>query len=177
MGLEILSVASYYHTPGARQLAHAIKRGDEAAITSAAEAMALLVPPGAVLVPIPGRTGKATVARRLAEVIAERTGAVVADVLEGAERESLYDLKRRGVTPTLKSLGMRRIGELPPGTPVLVDNVVATGTTAAAAAAALAVRTGGKVLVHSVARRRNPAEAPPPSLHCRTPNQKNAPRT
>jgi predicted amidophosphoribosyltransferase len=153
VALEILSVASYYHTPGARQLAHAVKSGDETAIVRAAEEMALLVPPGAVLVPVPGRTGKATVARRLAEVIAARTGAPVADVLQGAERESLYDLKRRGVTPSPTSLGIRRVGELPPGTPVLVDNVVATGTTAAAAATALAAPPGGKVLVHSVARR------------------------
>lgn len=113
--------------------------------------MAPLVPPDAVLVPVPGRTGRATVARRLAEAIAGRTGAPVADVLRGRKRESLYDLKRRGIAPSPDALGLRRVGELPAGrTPVLVDNVMATGTTAAAALAAL---PGGKVLVHSVAVR------------------------
>ncbi len=145
-------MASYYHTPGARALALGIKAGDGSAIARAGEEMARLVPPHAVLVPIPGHTGTATTARLLAEEIASRVGAPVADVLRGAPRVALYELKRRGVKPSPSTLGLRREGELPPGlAPVLIDNVLATGTTAAAA---LGVVPGAQVLVHSVAVRR-----------------------
>jgi adenine/guanine phosphoribosyltransferase-like PRPP-binding protein len=121
------------------------------AIARAGKEMARLVPPQAVLIPIPGRTGVATTARLLADEIARHVDACVADVLEGPARESVYEIKRRGGLPSPAALAFRRVAEVPPGTPVLVDDVFASGTTASAA---LALVPGAIVLVHAIAVRR-----------------------
>ncbi len=157
--------ASYYGTPGARTLAHAAKRGVAAAIRQMAGELAALVPAGAVLVPMPGRTGRATVAWRLARALCAMTGNPVADVLRGPSRPSLYDLKLEGrpITPDL--LGLRLEGRLPPGVPVLLDNVFDTGTTALAALRLIPTAT---VLVYAVVDTGRAASLPLPPHPCST---------
>lgn len=117
-----------------RKIAHGIKEGDPDSIRMAAEQMAGKVPKNAVLVPIPGRTGRATTALTLANEIAKLSGAEVIDALAGQPRQSFYDMKRRGEAIDMDMLGFRLGIDLPKGRPVIfVDNVVATGTTANAA--------------------------------------------
>jgi hypothetical protein len=139
-------IADYYRTPGARELAHGVKAGNERAIMQMAQEMAALLGPSDVLVPIPSRTGRATVTLAMAKEIARRSGAVVADVLRGAERTaSLYDLKRRGVDVSTVDFGYRVEGESP-NNPVLIDTVLDTGATVRAAHRLM---PNARVVVHS----------------------------
>lgn len=151
----ILSVADYYRTPGAKDLAHRVKNGDPDAIKQMAAEMAVKVPGNAVLIPIPSSTGQATATKALAEEISRIMGAPVADVLSGRTRPKLYDLKEHGKILRPEEFGYKLKADLPPGVPVLVDNVLATGTTANAAEMAI---PGAKVLVHSVGAKKEAAE-------------------
>ena len=144
---RIRAVTSYYGTEGARDLAHRARNGDEQAIRTMAADMAENIPPDAVLVPMPSRTGKATVTLQLANAIAEITGNRVADVLEGKPRESQYDAKKRGVPLDQNRLEMTKNGEITEGQPLIIDTVVGTGSTAKAALRAI---PEGKVLAHSM---------------------------
>lgn len=129
-----ISVVGEYYTQDniLRSLCHGIKDGNAGDIARAARLMAKLVRPGDTLVPIPSRTGVATTAKLLAEAISKITGAPVADILKGASRKSMYEMKKGGTIPGEEFLGLRLEGE-PPENTVFVDNVVATGTTARAA--------------------------------------------
>lgn len=129
-----ISVVGEYYTQDniLRSLCHGIKDGNADDIARAARLMAKLVRPGDTLVPIPSRTGVATTAKLLAEAISKVTGAPVADILKGASRKSMYEMKKGGTIPGEEFLGLRLEGE-PPENTVFVDNVVATGTTARAA--------------------------------------------
>lgn len=129
-----ISVVGEYYTQDniLRSLCHGIKDGNADDIARAARLMAKLVRPGDTLVPIPSRTGVATTAKLLAEAISKITGAPVADILKGASRKSMYEMKKGGTIPGEEFLGLRLEGE-PPENTVFVDNVVATGTTARAA--------------------------------------------
>lgn len=129
-----ISVVGEYYTQDniLRSLCHGIKDGNADDIARAARLMAKLVRPGDTLVPIPSRTGVATTAKLLAEAISKVTGAPVADILKGASRKSMYEMKKGGTIPGEEFLGLRLEGE-PPDNTVFVDNVVATGTTARAA--------------------------------------------
>lgn len=129
-----ISVVGEYYTQDniLRSLCHGIKDGNADDIARAARLMAKLVRPGDTLVPIPSRTGVATTAKLLAEAISKITGAPVADILKGASRKSMYEMKKGGTIPGEEFLGLHIEGE-PPENTVFVDNVVATGTTARAA--------------------------------------------
>ena len=129
-------VHDYYGDAGAREVAHAAKNGDKAAIRKMAKSMAAKIPSGSTLVPVPSRTGKATMTLDLANEIAKITGSKVADVLSGAERESLYDIKKSGRRASVSDLGFKASGKAVIN-PVLIDNVFATGLTLDAAKAAL----------------------------------------
>jgi len=117
----------YYQSPGARELAHKVKVGDPAAIKKMAQDMAKRLPDGATLVPVPSRSGTATVTRQLADEISNITGSPVADVIKGDARGSWYDAKKggAGVAPDFK---FKLSGE-PPKNPVLIDTVKDTGAT------------------------------------------------
>lgn len=132
-GGDISVVGEYYTQDNIlRSLCHGIKDGNAGDIARAARLMAKLVRPGDTLVPIPSRTGVATTAKLLAEAISKITGAPVADILKGASRKSMYEMKKGGTIPGEEFLGLRLEGE-PPENTVFVDNVVASGTTARAA--------------------------------------------
>ena len=70
--------------------------------------------------------------------IASYTCLPVIDALRGKDRESQYEAKYRGYTLSQEEMGFERIASIPDGKqPVLIDNVVDTGTTAKAAFKAL----------------------------------------
>jgi hypothetical protein len=136
--------AHAYDNGEVKRVAHAIREGDRAAIRHAAMEMARAVPPGAILVPMPGRSGEAGTSAILASEIAARAeDATVVRALESNAHESQYDVKKAG-RPALtgEALGMRKVvgAEIPAGRPVLVvDNVVDTGETMRAALKALGI--------------------------------------
>lgn len=138
VGAKVDVAVSYYNTPGARELAYAAKRGDENAIASMADAMAKLVKPTDILVPVPSRSGVATETLALANAIAEKTGAKVENALRGASRMSRYEAKKSGLEMTKKDIGLEPASLT--GNYVLVDNVVATGMTMRAAVEATGAR-------------------------------------
>lgn len=131
--------------------AHAMKNGERWAIYKAAEAMAKYIPTNAVIIPIPSHTGNATYTLELAKRIARATNAEVLDALKCEPREMLYNLKKQGKRPTPRQMGFYLVRSIPENKRVIIiDNVVATGTTAAAALMAV-----GKGIVYSYAAATN----------------------
>ena len=131
--------------------AHAMKNGERWAIYKAAEAMAKYIPTNAVLVPIPSHTGNATYTLELAKRIARATNAEVLDALKCEPREMLYNLKKQGKRPTPRQMGFYLVRSIPENKRVIIlDNVVATGTTAAAA-----VQAVGKGIIFAYAAATN----------------------
>lgn len=138
-GTNVQVATSYYNTPGARSIARAAKTGDATALRMMARAMSKFVSPDDILVPVPSRNGTATETRKLSDDIAAITGATVRDMVTGSERQSQYTAKQQGTPLTASQLGFR-VDSSTVGRLVLVDNVIATGTTISAAARA----TGAK---------------------------------
>ena len=126
-----------------RDLAKKVKTLDAEAMLLAAAALRNALPDNAVLVPLPSHTGEPTFTKVLCSVIASKSRCPLCDCLRGTPRESLCDLKNREYLsgaakgtfmPSPDSLGFYLCGPLPQGKrPVLIDNVVASGTTAKAA--------------------------------------------
>lgn len=138
-----------YRQGGRCETAHAMKDGERWAICKAAAEMVQYIPTNAVLVPMPSHTGKATYTLDLCRKIARETAAEVCDYLRGKERETLYNLKKQGRHILPKKLGFFLSQPLPAGKRVIIiDNVVATGTTAAAAVRAVG---GGVVFAYAAA--------------------------
>lgn len=145
--LPIIAVHRYYEDPGVQALHHALKEGSHDAAAEMAREMAPFVPPSAVLVPMPGRTGRGGAGLRIAQALSALTGRPVVEALRGRERESLYAAKKRGVDPTHIDLGFRVHGAVPRGQILVIDNVIGTGHTALSALRAL---PGATVLVHAI---------------------------
>lgn len=157
-------VADYYRTPHARALAYEVKAGSTQAILQMAGEMAAMVGPGDVLIPIPSRTGRATVTLDIADEISRLSGAVVADVLRGCAREeSLYDFKKKGGDVATVNFGYRLEGNLPQS-PVLVDTVLDTGATLRAAHRLM---PSARVVVHSSTTPENCSDFNPERLEIR----------
>ena len=136
-GMTILSAGKYYEGNN-RWVAHQLKDGNPKAIEYAAKKMAVIIPEGAVLVPIPGHHGTADLTLKLAKAIAAYTDVPVVDALRGEKHESQYRAKCRGLSVTEEQMGFKQVAPLPKGLiPLLVDNVVDTGVTAKAAFKAL----------------------------------------
>lgn len=135
-----------YYTGDAREICHAAKEGDLEAIMRMAREMSRYVSPGDILVPVPSHTGRATMTLELAKQIAWNSGARVEDVLVGSSRKSLYDLKRAGVPIPEGFFGLRLVRPVE-GRVWLVDNVVATGSTAREA---LKLLPGARVLAYAM---------------------------
>lgn len=127
---RIMSVRDYYGDDGAREICHLIKEGDMKAICEAAHLMATYVGKGDILVPVPSRTGRATVTLSLCTQIARISGCRVSDIIGGRPRESLYVLKLSGSGIPDFDPGFFIRRRIPHGRLVLVDNVYDTGTTA-----------------------------------------------
>lgn len=138
-----------YRKDGRTETAHAMKEGANWAIYKAAAEMVKYIPTNAVLVPMPSHTGRATYTLELYKRIARETAAEVCDYLKGKERETLYNLKKQGRHILPAKLGFYLSQPIPSGKRVIIiDNVVATGTTAAAAVRAIG---GGVVFAYAAA--------------------------
>ena len=145
----VKAVGEYYAFSN-REIAHAIKDGDPAAIRTAAKAMSQLLTKSEhrLLIPVPSHVGKATYTLLLAEAIAKAGCGMVYNVLKCTERETLYSLKQRGIATSPESLGFFLQSPVPEGWKIVfVDNVVATGTTAAACRALIG---RGEMLVWAI---------------------------
>ena len=132
-GLEILSVGEYSIY---RELCHRVKTGELSSIQEAAYLMAERISflSTRILIPMPSHLGYATDTLRLCNEISILTGLPVVNALMGNERESLYYLKRNGEVPDLSFFGFHLVRDIPAElTPVIVDNVIATGQTMKAA--------------------------------------------
>ena len=133
-------------------LCHDVKSEDPSvrfeALSTAVDLMSLLVPENAVLVPAPSHLGHATNMLTLAQLLSQKTGAPVVDILKSNPRESQYFAKKTSGKPlSAEELGIYRVGSLPEGKlPVVIDNVVHSGNTAEACVKAL-----GKGVVLSLA--------------------------
>lgn len=124
-----------------REQCHRLKNGSgEQAESSARELVRnISFPENSVLVPMPSSTGHATYTASLCRLMSALSGIPTMDVLKTGKREQLYLMKKRGLPlPSPGEMGMRLAAHLPPGAvPVIVDNVIATGTTMEAALAVL----------------------------------------
>ena len=141
-----------------RALAHGIKEGDTTAIKEAARRMAGIInampdKEKVILVPMPSHEGHATYTKALADEIAKLTGARTADCLHATPHPSLYDLKRSKGIERLPSPQFRLDESaatketLQDRIPVIIDNVLDTGTTAVAAARAFGEKTDVRIAV------------------------------
>jgi len=139
-GVTYISAGEYYADLKLRELAHGIKNSEPEAISEAARIMSKLIPNDAIVVPMPSRSGKSTTMLKLAKAIASIKGGSVEviDAIRGLPRESQYDIKKRGEKLTVKDMGFKSVADVPSDRPVVViDNVVASGTTGLAAIRAI----------------------------------------
>ena len=88
-----------------------------------------------VLFPMPSHLGFATDTLGICNEISSLTGIPVVNALRGKERESMYHLKQNGIViPDPSFFGFHLVVDIPADlTPVIVDNVIATGLTMNAA--------------------------------------------
>lgn len=138
---KIYTLGDYYRDRGLRQACHEIKQGENLAMRSIAmdfvDLFANRPPRGAVLVPVPSLTGYN---ETFCRVLGYSLGLPVREDLlwRSVEHGSLYALKRQGVVPTEEMTGIRPGRGIPPSEDIiLVDNVIATGTTMSAALRAI----------------------------------------
>ena len=124
---------------------------------AAATDMARLVPDNAVLIPMPGHTGKVaenSAIMRLTKDIAMIKKVPVINAIEGVERESRYAAKKardngeKGVKLVkAEDMGFHQVKDIPEGKiPIVVDNVISVGETAKAAIDAI---NGATVLAYA----------------------------
>ena len=139
-----------------RSLAHKVKEGNPEGISKAAGILAGIIKEipdyqDKVLVPMPGHDGTAKYTKELCDEISSLSGLEVSDVLEGKVHESLYNKKVREGLGSLKPFEFVLRGRIPEGkSPLLVDNVLDTGTTAMSAFRALGKDTALVVLGSTV---------------------------
>ena len=151
--MEVYSSSDYLPV---RALAHRVKDGDKEGIDKAAAIMAGLVRAipeheKAVLIPMPGRNGVALYTKTLADEIASQTGNDVADILKVNPHQPLYARKVEKGINSLHPFDFTVTGKIPEGKfPILVDNVLDTGTTAMSAFRALGDSTKLVVLGSTV---------------------------
>jgi hypothetical protein len=138
-GAEILVAASYYGTTGAKATVKAAKRGDVRAIATMAAGMVALVPPGYILEPVPGHTGRAKTTHSVSLELRKLCGNPTMDVMRGPCRASRAEAKRVAALSGVSHVGglcdvdmVFECVELG-AQHLLIEDVVATGVTAVVA--------------------------------------------
>ena len=136
----------YYAIPNVRKICHRAKQGDEDALLTVAEVIALQVGPNDIITPVPNRHGESGVMGVICEHVARMTGCAVWDKITGASRESQYASKKNGASLTTKDLAFTLNGEPPEAADrhFVIDTIKDTGTTLNAA---LALLPGAQSLV------------------------------
>ena len=126
-----------------RDIAKRVKSLDRDALIQAVPALRRVLPPDAILVPMPSHTGKPEFTAVICKALSLLSRRPVCDCLRCTPHESLRTLKnteflqglpKGNLMPPPGSLGFRLVKDLPAfGTPVVIDNVIASGTTGVAA--------------------------------------------
>lgn len=137
----IYYLGEYYADNGLRELCHRMKSQpeDKESVETAAELLSQLIPNSAVLIPIPSLTSAhATslaieIALRKWKTVSQRRKHLCLDCLQTSKTVSLYENKKRGEKVSEKDCQFYLAAPVPQGDIVLVDNVIATGTTVSAA--------------------------------------------
>lgn len=132
--IEIFTIGDY-KLQSLRTYCHDIKKGDYITIREVAAVLARKIPADAIIIPIPSLSGYNEAFCRM---ISNYSGHPIEYCLmrEGGHG-SLYDKKKRGESVTEEDTGIMLHGFPPDGRLVLVDNVIATGTTMSAAIRAI----------------------------------------
>ena len=124
-----------------RELCHRVKTSSLPSLREAASKLAegICFPADGLLIPVPSHLGIATDTLLLCNELSSLTGLPVCDALISNGHDSLYLLKKAGSPlPPYLSLNFRLKSGLPSGLkPILVDNVISTGTTMKAALSAV----------------------------------------
>lgn len=127
-----------------KTLSRALRAGDLSVVGRAADILSPLVGDARCIVPMPSRNGLPNAVNALCEAVSSRTGLPVVNALgTKTERVSMCDAKRalRNRTaarlPYPEELMMFRKSDAEAGSAVIIDNVIASGTTAVAALDAL----------------------------------------
>lgn len=129
-----------YGISESRRLAHGVKEMSDSDMERSARMLAKITPRNAMLIPIPNRCGYAKSTLELCNKVAQVVGCGVADILEGNERQSLWEYKMQGKSLANIDLGIRlKSGCAVPANAYLVDNIYDTGTTYRAAVKACGV--------------------------------------
>lgn len=131
----------YYTVSGVMEACHAVKQSEDPALRSRAARKiasyleeAFGIDADCILVPAPQHVGYAVYTRDIADIIAEHTGAVVADVLRCTPGESRYESKKAGrqcAAPSMYAAGL--IGQAAGKRVLFIENVISTGATFLAA--------------------------------------------
>lgn len=134
--ISYLSANPYDRT--SREVAYGLKTRRKSIIMRAAEEMSRLVKKDSVLVPMPSHLGFSTYTLDLCNAIGKIKQCSVIDALRCNEHETIFSMKKNGVSMWKINLGMRLVENIPDDAEVfLIDNVIDTGKTARSAANAI----------------------------------------
>lgn len=137
--LDVYSFSDYISI---RTLAHGVKDGDAESIMRAARYMAhfvsVLADEKSVIIPMPGHKGYAGYTLRMAECISKLTGVACMNILMSEPHMPQYLKKLKCGVDGMTLISFFLSEALPSGCrPILIDNVLDTGTTAMSALLAL----------------------------------------
>ena len=122
-----------------RLLARALKENDRESVNEAAALLQPLLPEDAVLIPMPSHDGGENFSTALCNALSRLSGRPVKKILKCRPHESMCNAKKSANIngtrlPHPETFMMERTEHEPiGGTPVVIDNVIASGTTAVAA--------------------------------------------
>lgn len=133
---KIYTLGDYYKTPYLREDCHNVKDGNAVTANDCAYRLAEKLPKDCTLVPVPSLSGHnenfARMVAYYANIPIDYSLARTAGMNDG-----LYKMKKEGTPANEEDTGIFAHGNPPDGKIVLIDNVIATGTTMSAAIRAI----------------------------------------
>ena len=132
---HIYTLGDYYKTPGLREDCHRVREGNMVASNDCAYRLAEKLPSDAVLLSIPSISGTTEAFARMVAYYANRP--ISFCLKKALGYDSTYKRKKRGEQVTESDTGIYCDKNVPDGHLVLVDNVMATGTTVSASIKAI----------------------------------------